>query len=70
MATMAVQLFVAQAEKRVLAGAKQILVEVHGDAVFDYIASATKLSLPYERSLVQLRRQLADHVIEKEAYPL
>lgn len=69
-AAQATQLFVAQAEKRVVAGAKQIVVEVHGDAAAEPLAAVAKLALPYDRSLVQLRRQLADVVIEKEAYPL
>jgi alkylation response protein AidB-like acyl-CoA dehydrogenase len=63
------KLFVAQANARVAAVARQVIVEAApGDA--QKVQTVQKLGLPYDTSLITLRREIADVVIEKEAYPL
>jgi alkylation response protein AidB-like acyl-CoA dehydrogenase len=67
----ATQLFLAQARSRVMDGARQVLVEVsEGADRAARLASLGKLGLPYDASVVNLRRLLSETVIEKEAYPL
>jgi hypothetical protein len=67
----ATELFMAQAKNRIMDGARQVIVEVsEGSERAGRLKSLEQLDVAYDRSVVTLRRTLAETVIEKEAYPL
>ena len=67
----ATRLFVAQATRRVLEGARQMVIEISpADEREGRFALLAKLDLHGAEKLVELRRAVAEVVIEKEAYPL
>ena len=67
----ATRLFVAQAARRVMEGARQVVIEVSPDEERDArLALLGTLELGRVEKLVELRRAVAAVVIEKEAYPL
>ncbi len=67
----ATRLFCAQASHRLVAGARQVIIEVSTDEERPArLEMLLKLDLRVSEKLVELRRQVADLVLEKETYPL
>ena len=67
----ATRLFVGQAARRVMEGARQVVIEISPDDEREArLALLDKLELGHIEKLVELRRAVAEVVIEKEAYPL
>ncbi|MCC6808290.1 MAG: acyl-CoA dehydrogenase family protein [Deltaproteobacteria bacterium] len=67
----ATELFIAQAHNRINDGARQVIVEIsEGDDRQARLQNLETLTLPYEASIISLRRTLSETIIEKEAYPL